>query len=477
MTQHTETSASIIALAARAPQGFRMGAATAAPQIEGGVLEGGRGESVWDRYAGVAGNIVDASTTAVTADHFHRYAEDVRLMSDLGLDAYRFSFAWPRLQPGGRGELSRAGADFYDRLLDELLAAQIAPVATLFHWDLPVEFENGWLDRDTALRFGEFAGLVGHRFGDRIDSWITLNEPATVTLNGYALGLHAPGKSLLFDSLPTVHHQLLGHGLATQALRAARVTGGIGITNTHTPVVPASNAPEDHMMAALFDVVHNRIFADPVLLGHYPQVPEELAPLFGALNDVPDADLALIHQPLDFYGLNYYMPSLVAAGAGDGDSPDGTSDAMTQLPFRLEEFDQYAKTGFGWPIAPDYFAIALGEVQERYGSVLPPVHITENGASFADKVDEDGQIRDADRIAYLNDHLSAALDAVSEGGQAEGMELRGYYVWSLMDNWEWAAGFTQRFGLIHVDFDSGQRTPKDSYRWLQQVLSARTATT
>lgn len=473
MNQHNDEDAQ--ALAGRLPAGFQIGAATAAPQIEGAVHEGGRGASVWDWFSGVPGNIADGSNTSVTADHFHRHVEDVSLMRELGLDAYRFSFAWPRLQPGGAGALNSAGADFYDRLLDGLLAAGISPMATLFHWDLPLELEQGWLVRDTALRFGDFAGLVGQRFGDRIDRWVTLNEPATVTLNGYALGLHAPGHSLLFDALPTVHHQLLGHGLATQALRSAGVRGGIGITNTHTPVVPASDSDGDRLMAALFDIVHNRVFADPVLRGHYPQVPDELAELFGALGGVDDSDLSQIHQPLDFYGLNYYMPSLVAAGAGLGESPDGASEAMSQLPFRLEEFDGYERTAFGWPIAPEYFAVALAEMQDRYGDVLPPVYITENGASFADVVDDDGRVNDTRRIAYLNDHLSAALDAVSPGGAAHGMDLRGYFVWSLMDNWEWAAGFQQRFGLVHVDFSTGTRTPKASYSWLQRVLAARQA--
>ncbi|MGV8885970.1 MAG: GH1 family beta-glucosidase [Microbacteriaceae bacterium] len=457
------------------PPKFLLGAATAAPQIEGAIHEGGRGESIWDHYSTIAGNIADGSDTSVTTDHFHRYGEDVALMRELGLDAYRFSFAWPRLQPGGSGPLNEAGADFYDRLLDKLVEAGISPMATLFHWDMPLELSHGWLDRDTALRFGDFAGLVGERFADRIDNWVTLNEPATVTLNGYALGLHAPGYSLLFDSLPTVHHQLLGHGLAAQALRASGVRGGIGITNTHTPVVAASDSPEDRLMATLFDLIHNRVFADPVLLGHYPEVPDELASLFGALETVPDSDLMQIHQPLDFYGLNYYMPSLVAAGAGEGDSPDGMSDAMAQLPFRLEEFDGFERTGFGWPIAPEYFGVALAEVQSRYAHVLPPVYITENGASFVDIPDADGIVDDASRIAYLNDHLSAALKAVRPDGAAAGMDLRGYFVWSLLDNWEWAAGFEQRFGLVHVDFDTGVRTPKASYEWLRNLILARKA--
>ncbi|MDT0157957.1 GH1 family beta-glucosidase [Microbacterium sp. ARD32] len=458
----------------RLPPGFVIGTATAAAQIEGGVAAGGRTPSVWDRFSDQPGRIIDGSSTAVTADHFHRHAEDVRLMADLGVDAYRFSLSWTRLQPNGRGSLATDGVAFYERLLDELQAAGIRPFVTISHWDLPEEYEHGWLDRDTAARLGEFAGLVGERFGDRVDSWITINEPATVTLNGYALGLHAPGQALLFDALPTVHHQLLGHGLAVQALRATGVRGRIGITNVHTPVVPAGDSPEDAMMAALFDVVHNRVFADPVLLGHYPQVPDELSPLFGAFAEVPVEDLVVISQPLDFYGLNYYMPTRVAAGAGTGESPDGTSQAMADLPFRLEEFDEYPRTGFGWPIAPEAFTRALAEVQERYGQVLPPVYITENGASFADAVDAaTGAVDDQERIDYLAGHLDAALSAVTPGAPAEGLDLRGLFVWSLMDNWEWAAGFTQRFGLVHVDFETLERTPKASFRWLAGLLRAR----
>ncbi|MFD4958625.1 glycoside hydrolase family 1 protein [Microbacterium sp. NPDC058389] len=467
------THRSARALGRRIPPGFLFGTATAAAQIEGAARVGGRTPSVWDRFADEPGRIVDATTPAVTTDHYHRLGEDVRLMSDLGADAYRFSFGWTRLQPGGSGPLSASGVSFYDRLLDELLEAGVSPFATLSHWDLPAEYAQGWLDRETALRFGDFAGLVGTRFADRIDGWITINEPATVTLNGYALGLHAPGLSLLFDALPAVHHQLLGHGLAVGALREAGVRGAVGITNVYSPVRPLNDTPEDVAMSTLFDIVHNRVFSDPVLLGRYPEVPDELAGLFGAFADIPAGDLETISQPLDFYGLNYYVPSLVAAGAGSGESPDGTSQAMADLPFRLEPLPQYPVTGFGWPIAPEYLGVALAEMSARYGAHLPPVYITENGASFADEQGEDGTVRDAERVAYLSDHLTAALDAVAPGGVAEAVDLRGYFVWSLMDNWEWAAGFTQRFGLVHVDFETGVRTPKASFHHLREALSAR----
>lgn len=473
MSHAHPTAPSARDLAARLPRGFVIGTATASAQIEGATREGRRTPSVWDRFADQPGRILDGSTTAVTADHYHRHPEDVALMAGLGADAYRFSLGWTRLQPSGSGPLDPSGVAFYDRLLDELHEAGISPFATISHWDLPVEYENGWLDRDTAARLGDFAGLVGERFGDRIDAWITINEPATVTLNGYALGLHAPGDSLLFDALPTVHHQLLGHGLAVQALRAAAVRGAIGITNAHTPVMPASGSDEDATMALLFDVIHNRVFADPVLTGRYPDLPAGLAELFGVFADVPADDLAVISQPLDFYGLNYYMPSVVAAGAGDGDSPDGMSDAMTALPFRLEPLDGHETTGFGWPIAPGHLGTTLAQLRERYGDALPPVYITESGASFDDVVEADGSIRDIRRVDYLARHLDAALSAVSPGGLADGVDLRGLFVWSLLDNWEWAAGFTQRFGLVHVDFADGTRTPKQSYEFLAEVLRSR----
>ncbi|ATG50106.1 beta-glucosidase [Brachybacterium vulturis] len=472
MSDHSPRRSDAASIGQMLPPSFVVGTATAAAQIEGATRAGRRTASVWDRFSAEPGRIQDGTTTAVTADHVHRYREDVALMAELGVDAYRFSLGWTRLQPEGRGPLDPEGVAFYDRLLDELHAAGISPFVTLTHWDLPAEYAQGWLDRDTAARLGDLAALVGERFADRVDHWITLNEPATVTLNGYALDLHAPGGALTFDALPAVHHQLLGHGLATQALRAAGADS-VGITNVHSPVQPAGDGEEDALMAGLFDLVHNRIFADPILLGHYPEVPDQLQELFGAFAAVPEADLATIAQPLDFFGLNYYMPTKVAAGAGTGHSPDGTSEAMAGLPFRLEPFAGYPTTGFGWPIAPEYFGVALSEMQQRYGDVLPPVYITENGASFAEEPGVTGRVQDTDRIDYLGSHLSTALAAVAPGGEAEGIDLRGYFVWSLLDNWEWAAGFTQRFGIVHVDFETGARTPKASFQWLHDVMRAR----
>lgn len=325
--------------ASKLPTDFELGVATAAFQIEGAVHDGGRGPSGWDAFTAVPGNIHGGDTAETACDHYGRMASDIALMKELGVDSYRFSVAWPRIVPGGSGAANQEGLAFYDRLVDGLLTAGIKPMATLYHWDtpLPLEEAGGWLNRDTAERFGDYAGIVGARLGDRVDKWVTINEPATVTLNGYGLGVHAPGKSLVFDALPSAHHQLLAHGRGVAALRAAGVRGGIGITNVHSPAEAADpDSPEDQLFTAVFDIIHNRIFADPILLGHYPSVPAELAEMFAPLLQVPDADLAAIGAPLDFYGLNYYAPNRIAAGSGTEESPDGTSQAMAELPFRLE---------------------------------------------------------------------------------------------------------------------------------------------
>ncbi|CAN5190604.1 GH1 family beta-glucosidase [soil metagenome] len=456
--------------AATVPAGFELGVSTAAFQIEGAVREDGRGPSTWDAFMAQTGRIADGSDASIAADHRHRYREDVELMKELGVDSYRFSIGWPRLQPGGTGPANKAGVAFYDRLIDELLAAGIRPMATLFHWDMPepLQHPGGWMKRDTAHRFADFALLAGEAFGDRVDKWVTINEPTTVTLNGYALGLHAPGATLMFDSLLAAHHQLLGHGLAVQALRSTGVTGGVGITNVHSPVHPAKNNMKTRAYAEVFDLIHNRIFADPVLLGRYPKFPLLSRKLFRPLIEVDDADLATIAQPLDFYGLNYYMPTRIASGPPSDDAtPDGVAAGMRQLPFHLATWPEYPVTAFGWPVAPEFLTESLADYGARYEGRLPPVYITEGGASFNDVAGPDGSIDDADRTSYLAGHLAAAFAG------APGVDLRGYYIWTLMDNWEWAAGFTQKFGLIAVDPATQDRTVKASYRWLQQVLRAR----
>ena len=302
--------------------------------------------------------------------------------------------------------------------------------------------------------------------------WVTLNEPASVTLNGYALGVHAPGHGLLFEALPSVRHQLLGHGLAVQALRAAGVSGAVGVSNLHSPVRPASGSLTDRLLAGVFDLVLNRLYADPILLGRFPRPPLIARPWLRSLRSFTDADLATIHQPLDFYGLNYYYPVKVATGGGI-DSPAATAAAMLKVPFHMAAFPEYELTGFGWPVAPDHLGILLRELKDRYGESLPPLYITESGASFPEPDHVSGPIPDAGRISYLAAHLTEAVDATSPGGVAHDVDLLGYYVWTLMDNFEWAAGYSQRFGLVHVDFTTLQRTPKDSYYWYQALARAR----
>ncbi|MET8285555.1 GH1 family beta-glucosidase [Streptomyces sp. RPA4-2] len=427
------------------PPGFLWGVSTSAHQIEGAVQE--RDPSVWDAFTAEPGRVKDGSTAAVACDHYHRYPEDVALLADLGVDAYRFSVSWPRVNSPG-------GLDFYDRLVDALCAAGVRPVPTLFHWDLPLELD--WLNRDTAERFAEYAGVVAARLGDRVRKWITLNEPAEHTLLGHALGAHAPGRRLLFDALPVAHHQLLAHGLAVRALRAAGAAD-IGIANSHGPTWAASRSPEDVEAADFYDLLLNRLFADPLLLGRYPEGIGELMP--GHPEGV-EADLKVIAEPLDWYGINYYQPTRVGAPQGT-EIEFGGLTLPAELPFSVRELEGYPVTDFGWPVVPEALTELLVGFHERYGDRLPPVVITENGCSYEG-------IDDQERIAFLDGHVRA-LHRASE----QGVDVRGYFVWSLLDNFEWAEGYARRFGLVHVDYDTQKRTPKASYAWLRDALRAR----
>ncbi|WP_329242913.1 GH1 family beta-glucosidase [Streptomyces canus] len=430
----------------RFPAGFLWGVSTSAHQIEGAADE--REQSVWDTFTAEPGRVKDGSTAAVACDHYHRYREDISLLAGLGVDAYRFSISWPRVR-------SEGGLDFYDRLVDELVAAGVRPVPTLFHWDLPVALqeEGGWLERDTTSRFAEYVSLVADRLGDRVKKWITLNEPAEHTLFGHALGAHAPGKQLMFDALPAAHHQLLGHGLAVQALRASGATD-IGIANSHGPTWPASQEQPDLEAADFYDLLLNRLFAEPVLLGEYPSGLGELMP-----GDVA-ADLKIISEPLDFYGVNYYAPTRVGAPQGE-DIEFGGLTIPAELPFSVQEIENVPVTDFGWPVVPEGLTELLTTFHDRYGDRLPPVVITENGCSYQG-------VDDQDRIAYLDGHVRALHQAVEAG-----VDVRGYFVWSLMDNFEWAEGYARRFGLVHVDFETLARTPKASYAWYQELLRAQ----
>jgi beta-glucosidase len=438
------------------PAGFTWGVATAAYQIEGAVAEDGRGVSVWDTFSRTPGKVRNGDTGDVAADHYHRYPEDIDLMAELGITAYRLSIAWPRVQPSGQGPANDKGLDFYDRLTDALLARGITPVPTLFHWDLPQALEDrgGWMSRDTAYRFADYAQLAAGRLADRIPLWITLNEPAVVTSHGYMTGTHAPGRELMFGALPTAHHQLLGHGLANAALRSAGVQQ-VAVTCDFSPAWPASGSAADTTAAAAFDVLENRLFADPLLLGAYPDlsaagISEE------ALGDVQDGDLKVISAPVDLLGVNYYRPTRLSAGPGE------------PFPFESEPIPGYPVTAFGWPVIPAGLSELLLLLRERYAAALPPVWITENGCSAEDTVAADGTIDDQPRIRYLDGHLRAVHDAITAG-----VDVRGYLTWSLIDNFEWAEGYSQRFGLVHVDFTTQQRTRKASFGWYRDLIAAQ----
>jgi beta-glucosidase len=436
------------------PAGFVFGASTASYQIEGAWDEDGKGLSIWDTFSAEPGRILDGSDGKVACDHYHRYVDDVALMTQLGIGAYRFSISWPRIQPDGTGPANAAGLDFYDRLVDELVGAGIEPMATLFHWDLPQSLQTpssegggGWEARATAEAFGEYAALCAQRLGDRVGKWAPVNEPNVVTLLGHAVGEHAPGKQLGFGALPVAHHLNLAHGLAVQALRANGAQE-IGAATNHTPVWAASDSAEDVGAADAFDSLWNRIFAGPMLLGEYPEG-------FGDLMPILDGDLETIRQPLDFYGFNYYNPMRVSA------APEGAD-----VPYVQEDIPGREHTGIGWPIVPEGMREVIGQLVERYPDI-PPIYITENGAAYPMGPDENGVVDDQPRIDYLDSHLRAVADAI-----ADGADVRGYYSWSLMDNFEWAFGYTQRFGLVHVDYDTQVRTPKRSFDWYAEVIAA-----
>ena len=438
------------------PEGFCFGTSTAAYQIEGAVTEHGRGPSIWDTFCQQPGRIADGSSGEVACDHYHRTGEDVALLRRLGAQGYRFSVAWPRVQPTGTGPANPAGLGFYDRLVDELLAAGVAPMVTLYHWDLPQALQDqygGWLSRETAHRFAEYAAIVGARLADRVAWWCPVNEPNVVTMLGYALGEFAPGEALRMGALPVAHHLMLGHGLATSALRAAGAAA-VGTATNHVPVRTAGDNEADREAAGLFDLLWNRLFADPVLLGRYPDgFGEQLPTPNGA--DLDD-DLAQIRQPLDFYGLNYYNPILV-----------GAATESSGLPFDYREaLPGYPVTDFGWPVVPEGLRELLVLMRDRYPG-LPPLVVTENGCSYGIGPGPDGVVDDRPRIDYLDAHLRAVAEAI-----ADGVHVTGYFCWSLLDNFEWTQGYRQRFGLVHVDYQTLVRTPKRSFDWYAAMVGA-----
>ncbi|MER5955249.1 GH1 family beta-glucosidase [Streptomyces sp. NPDC056121] len=449
------------------PANFLWGAATSAYQIEGAVREDGRTPSIWDTFSHTPGRTAGGDTGDVAVDHYHRYRDDVALMKDLDLGTYRFSVSWPRVQPTGRGPAVQRGLDFYRRLTDELLAKGIKPALTLYHWDLPQELEDagGWPARDTAYRFAEYAGMVGEALGDRVDLWITLNEPWCSAFLGYGSGVHAPGRTEPAATLRAAHHLNLAHGLATQALRQtlpARAEVAVSLnSSTVRPLSPDS--PADNDARRRIDNLANGVFHGPMLHGEYPA---DLITDTAGITDwsfIHATDLAEIHQPLDALGLNYYTPSLVSSspsaptsrsdghGASDHSPWPGADDvAFHQSPGE--------RTEMGWTVDPT----GLHDLIMRYTREAPglPLYITENGAAYDDKPDPEGRVHDPERIAYLHGHLSAVHRAIKDGA-----DVRGYYLWSLMDNFEWAYGYEKRFGAVHVDYATQKRTPKSSAHW------------
>jgi beta-glucosidase len=447
----------------RFPADFWWGAATSAYQIEGAVSDDGRTPSSWDTFAATPGRIDGGDTGELGADHLRRYRGDVALMAELGLAAYRFSVAWPRVRPRGGLGVNRAGLGFYDRLVDELLAAGIAPVATLYHWDLPQELEDagGWTNRDTAAHFADYAAVVAERLGDRVRLWHTVNEPWCSAFLGYGSGAHAPGRTDHRAALTAAHHLLLAHGLGVQALRSAAPDAQVSLALNLGVVRPVSTADADLDAARRIDGLLNRIFLDPLFRGAYPaDVLRDTAPLTD-WSFVRGDDLAVIAAPIDALGVNYYQPDLVGGARPEPDTgtpyPTAQDVAFHPTPGPV--------TAMGWSIDPTGLRDILLRVRRDYRDL--PMHVAENGAAYPDEVTPDGRVHDPERIAYLHAHLAAAHEAITAG-----VNLRGYFVWSLLDNFEWAYGYGKRFGLIHVDYATQARTVKDSARWYRDVIEA-----
>ncbi|MFJ9583917.1 GH1 family beta-glucosidase [Streptomyces acidicola] len=458
------------------PSTFLWGASTSAYQIEGAVREGGRTPSIWDTFSHTPGRTAGGDHGDTAVDHYHRYPEDVALMAELGLDAYRFSVSWSRVQPTGRGPAVQVGLDFYRRLVDELLSHGIKPAVTLYHWDLPQELEDagGWPERDTAYRFAEYAQLVGEALGDRVEHWMTLNEPWCTAFLGYASGVHAPGRTEPEASLKAAHHLNLAHGLGSTALRSVMpARNSIAVSLNSSTVRTVSQDPADLAAARKIDDLANGIFHGPMLHGAYPETLLKATEELTDWSYVMEGDLELINQPLDALGLNYYTPALVSAADAEARGPraDGHGasayspwPAADDVMFHQSPGEQ---TQMGWSIDPT----GLHDLLMRYTREAPglPLYITENGAAYDDKPDPDGRVHDPERIAYLHGHLSAVRRAISDGA-----DVRGYYQWSLMDNFEWSYGYEKRFGMVYVDYATLKRTPKSSARWYSEA--ARTGT-
>lgn len=432
---------------------FLWGAATASYQIEGATTQDGRGESVWDRFAATPGRVRNGDDGSIACDFYNRYRDDIGLMCGLGLDAFRFSIAWPRVVPDGVGEVNSAGLDFYDRLVDALLEAGIEPFPTLFHWDTPqaLAAAGGWPARATAEAFVPYVEAVVSRLGDRVRCWTTHNEPWVVSWIGHAYGLHAPGWTSEADAVAAAHHLLLSHGWAVDAIRRIVPDAQVGITLDMKPTYPATDSPEDEAAAWRIDGEENRWFADAVFRGSYPADLLERNELVAPL--VRDGDLATISTPIDFLGINNYSRYLVSA------APDGPT--VVRNPGA-----EY--TDMDWEVHPDSLRRLLTRVAKDYDP--PAIYVTENGAAFGDVRTHDGRVHDPERTAYLQ----AYIDAV-DGAVADGAPVKGYFVWSFLDNFEWSFGYSKRFGLVYIDYPTLERVPKDSFYWYRDFIASRKA--
>jgi beta-glucosidase len=457
------------------PEGFIWGSATAAAQIEGAGHEGGKEDSVWDHFARIPGAIAKGENLEQAVDHYHRMPQDVRLMKELGLDSYRFSTSWARVRPGDRAA-NPEGLDFYSRLVDELLEAGILPWLTLYHWDLPqaLEEKGGWANRDTAYRFVEYANDVYDVLGDRVQHWTTFNEPFCSSLLGYGSGVHAPGRQEPRAAIAAVHHQHLAHGLAVNALRE-RGAQNLGITLNLSNSIPRD--PEDAIdldAARRFDSLQNRIFLDPILRGSYPQdTLVDLAP-FGLPELILPGDLEIISAPLEFLGVNHYHDDLISGHTdpeGGGDGHTGGAERVAASPWIGSEDIAFPsrglpRTAMDWEVNPDGLRKLLVRLGQEYPG-LPPLYITENGAAYDDAVEADGSVQDAERTGFILDHIAAVGEALDQGA-----DVRGYFVWSLLDNFEWSWGYGKRFGIVRVDYGTFERTVKASGHAYARLIAA-----
>ncbi|PKU26094.1 GH1 family beta-glucosidase [Telmatospirillum siberiense] len=450
MTRLAKTSSRTASASFRFPPDFLWGASTSAYQIEGAATEDGRGPSIWDSFCKMKDRVNHGHNGDVACDHYHRYPEDVRLMGELGLDAYRFSLSWPRLLPTGKGPVNQKGLDFYDRLIDALLEAGITPWATLYHWDLPQGLDDlgGWTNRDSAGWFADYAVLAARRYGDRVKHWATFNEFSVFTLFGYAFGWGAPSISDRGAHLKTIHHVNLAHGAAVDVLRAHVPEASIGAIHSVQPCRPSSNAPEDVAATELFNEHWNLAFPDPQILGHYPpQIARAIEPYVQA------GDMARICRPIDWFGLNHYAPMY-----GKAEPNMLWGFVFGALP------DALPKTGVGWPIDPSAFEDTLRGLTSRYRL---PVYVTESGygTQSREAPNEKDELDDQDRVAYLAGQVAAMQRA-----RESGADVRGYFVWSLLDNFEWGAGYGDRFGIIFVDYATQERILKASARWYRDLI-------